>query len=151
MSAETASQPGASGASPADASRPSDASDGAGAPQGASTPDGVRAQSGTHEVVMALLKQQEALLAELRWAYDQLERTEESEIVALKARVAQLEEQSSGRTSSGSLVRGTTTVAARTRRRLALSWQDPDRAVRLVGRRLRRPIGRLARRAGISR
>ncbi|WP_010524646.1 hypothetical protein [Nesterenkonia sp. F] len=162
MTAETASQPEASGTSPAD---DAEARQPAAAP--AETPE-TRTQDGTHEVVMALLTQQEALLAELRWAYDELERTQEVEIVQLKSRLARLEEQaglasdvpgasassastgSSGSSgSSGSAA--VSSFAARTRRRVELSVQDPDRAVREAGRRLRRPIGRIARRAGISR
>ncbi|GAB3178940.1 hypothetical protein GCM10027060_05810 [Nesterenkonia halophila] len=160
MTAETASQPDASGPSPAEtpAARTQD-----------STQDGTQDRS--HEVVMALLTQQEALLAELRWAYDELERTQDSEIVQLKSRLARLEEQAglalgaSGAqgsqgaqgtaasvVASGSSGSATpSSFAARTRRRVELSLQDPDRAVREVGRRLRRPVGRIARRAGISR
>ncbi|GAA3287761.1 hypothetical protein [Nesterenkonia halobia] len=152
MTAETASQPDAPSPAETPAARAQD-----------STQDGTQDRS--QEVVMALLTQQEALLAELRWAYDELERTQDSEIVQLKSRLARLEEQAglapgaqgaSGASattgasgSSGSAA--SSSFAARTRRRVALSLQDPDRAVREAGRRLRRPIGRIARRAGISR
>lgn len=172
MTAETASQPDASAPSPA-------------APPADRTQDSTqdrtqdRAQDGSHEVVMALLTQQEALLAELRWAYDELERTQDSELVQLKARLARLEEQAgltgdAAAASGASGARGAaasagtsgsagtagaaasslsslSSFAARTRRRVELSIQDPDRAVREAGRRLRRPVARIARRAGISR
>lgn len=166
MTAETASQPDASGPSPAETP----------AAPAARTQDGTqdRARDGSQEVVMALLTQQEALLAELRWAYDELERTQDSEIVQLKSRLARLEEQaglapdapgasgastatgasgsagSAGSAGSSSLS-SLSAFAARTRRRVELSLQDPERAVREAGRRLRRPIDRIARRTGASR
>ncbi|MDS2172427.1 MULTISPECIES: hypothetical protein [unclassified Nesterenkonia] len=107
------------------------------------------------DVIVALLGQQEALLAELRWAYDQLERTQEADIAELRSRVAKLEHRVAARRQAPTPpVTGSSpdeSPASRMRRRLESAVQDPERTVRAASRRVRRQVGKVARRAGISR
>lgn len=105
------------------------------------------AASGDHlspeDVVVALLRQQETLLAELSWAYEQLERSQDSEITALRSRVSSLEyrvaNKLKGRSGPQSST-GPTAPAhmAGTRKRVNFALRHPLRAIRIAERRLRR-------------
>lgn len=102
----------------------------------------------TREVVVELLTQHQALLTELRWAYDQLERVQEVDIAALKQRVSELEQRrparKAGKTASAS-------ATSRMRKRVEFTLQHPDKAVRVAGRKLARPFEQVVRRAGLDR
>jgi len=94
------------------------------------------------EVVTALLQQQETLLAELSWAYEQLERSQESDLAEVRARLSQLEyrvaRSGKGRAlpaeQEGSSAPG---WFAGTRKRVEFTVRYPRRAIRLAERRLR--------------
>lgn len=94
------------------------------------------------EVVTALLRQQEALLAELSWAYDQLERSQESELTEIRSRMNQLEYRVA-RTNKGRPIpvdqEGSERSGwlASTRKRVEFSVRNPRRALRIAERRLR--------------
>lgn len=102
----------------------------------------------TREVVVELLTQHQALLTELRWAYDQLERVQEVDIAALKQRVSELEHRSSSRKSAKAV---SATATSKLRKRVEFTLHHPDKAVRVAGRRLARPFEQVARRAGFER
>ncbi|MCH8565394.1 hypothetical protein LTH96_06620 [Nesterenkonia sp. LB17] len=102
----------------------------------------------TREVVVELLKQHQALLSELHWAYGQLERVQEVDIAALKQRVSELEQRRpGGKTSRATSV----TASSKLRKRVEFTFQHPDKAARAAGRKLSRPFEQVARRAGFSR
>lgn len=102
----------------------------------------------TREVIVELLTQHQALLTELRWAYDQLERVQEVDIAALKQRVSELEQRRPARTSSKAV---STSASAKLRKRVEFTLAHPDKAVRVAGRKISRPFGQVARRAGLDR
>ncbi|MBO0596098.1 hypothetical protein I2485_11670 [Nesterenkonia sp. E16_7] len=102
----------------------------------------------TREVVVELLRQHQALLTELRWAYDQLERVQEVDIAALKQRVSELEQRSSSRKSARA---ASATATSKLRKRVEFTLHHPDKAVRVAGRKLARPFEQVARRAGFER
>ncbi|WP_218219773.1 hypothetical protein [Nesterenkonia sp. Act20] len=105
------------------------------------------------QVVVALLRQQESLLSELSWAYEQLERSQEQELVEIKSRVNQLERQVS-KTGGGRFLPATLAgeapsgLIAVTRRRLEFSIRNPRKALKLAERRLRRQSDAPALEAG---
>lgn len=102
----------------------------------------------TREVVVELLKQHQALLTELHWAYGQLERVQEVDIAALKQRVSELEDhRPGGKDSRAASAAG----SSKTRKRVEFTLQHPDKAARAAGRKLSRPFERVARRAGFNR
>ncbi|MBE1513405.1 hypothetical protein [Nesterenkonia halotolerans] len=109
---------------------------------------GAELSQDTRDLVLSLLQQQQALLQELRWAYDQLERVQEVDLAQLRARVTELEE---GGSSLSSALPTPLSLSTSARKKLQFSVQHPDRAVRAAGRKLRRPLGQVARKAGISR
>lgn len=109
------------------------------APEGADSGD----QLSPEDVVVALLRQQETLLAELSWAYEQLERSQESEIAALRSRVSSLEyrvaKKLKGRSApERDLGPASPSFLTDTRKRLDFTLRHPRRAVRAAERRLRR-------------
>ncbi|MCH8561230.1 MULTISPECIES: hypothetical protein [unclassified Nesterenkonia] len=102
----------------------------------------------TREVVVELLTQHQALLTELRWAYDQLERVQEVDIAALKQRVSELEQRRPARKTAKA---ASASASSRMRKRVEFTLQHPDKAVRVAGRKLARPFEQVARRAGFDR
>ncbi|GAB3193414.1 hypothetical protein GCM10027061_25840 [Nesterenkonia suensis] len=102
-------------------------------------------------MIVALLGQQEALLAELRWAYDQLERTQESDISELRSRVTRLEHrltadrQTTAASPKSSAQASSESRAGRVLRRVESAVHDPERALRAATRRVRREVGRVGR------
>lgn len=100
------------------------------------------------EVVVELLKQHQALLVELRWAYGQLERVQEVDISGLKQRVSELEQRRPGTMTAKAASASTT---SKFRKRMEFTLRHPDMAARAAGRKLRRPLGQAARRSGFSR
>lgn len=97
------------------------------------------------DVIVALLEQQEAMLSELRWAYAQLERLQDTDIAELKQRVAELEE-GMAKAESSKLIPDLG-FAAKTKRRVEFTLQHPDRAARVA----RQKLSRVAKKAGIAR
>lgn len=97
------------------------------------------------EVIVALLEQQEAMLSELRWAYAQLERLQDTEVAQLKQRVAELEE-AMAKAESNRLIPDLG-FAAKTRKRVEFTLQHPDRAARVA----RQKLSRVAKKAGFPR
>lgn len=97
------------------------------------------------EVIVALLEQQEAMLSELRWAYAQLERLQDTEVAQLKQRVAELEE-AMAKAESHRLIPDLG-FAAKTRKRVEFTLQHPDRAARVA----RQKLSRVAKKAGFPR
>lgn len=97
------------------------------------------------EVIVALLEQQEAMLSELRWAYAQLERLQDTEVAQLKQRVAELEE-AMAKAESNKLIPDLG-FAAKTRKRVEFTLQHPDRAARVA----RQKLSRVAKKAGFPR
>lgn len=97
------------------------------------------------EVIVALLEQQEAMLSELRWAYAQLERLQDTEVAQLKQRVAELEE-AMAKAESSRLIPDLG-FAAKTRKRVEFTLQHPDRAARVA----RQKLSRVAKKAGFLR
>lgn len=100
-------------------------------------------QLSPEEVVVALLRQQETLLAELSWAYEQLERSQESEIAALRSRVSSLEYRVAKKLKGRSAPPSSSGPAApshviSTRKRMNFALRHPRRAIRAAERRLRR-------------
>lgn len=102
----------------------------------------------TREVLVELLTQHQALLTELRWAYDQLERVQEVDVASLKQRVSELEQRRPGRKTAQA---ASASVSSRMRKRVEFTLQHPDKAVRVAGRKLARPFEQVARRAGFER
>ncbi|MCH8571313.1 hypothetical protein LSI54_08085 [Nesterenkonia sp. AY15] len=99
-------------------------------------------QLSPEEVVVALLRQQETLLAELSWAYEQLERSQESEIAALRSRVSSLEYRVAKKLKGRSIPQNDTGRPASsfltdTRKRVDFTIRHPRRAIRAAERRLR--------------
>ena len=96
-----------------------------------------------NQVVVALLQQQETLLAELSWAYEQLERSQQSEIAELRSRVSSLEYrvakkgkgQSIPPNHAGSIRPSFLSV---TRKRVDFTVRHPQMAMKAARRRLRR-------------
>ena len=89
-----------------------------------------------------LLRQQETLLAELSWAYEQLERSQESEIAALRSRVSSLEYRVAKKLKGRSAPQNEAGPVAQPRSRSARTRLDfalrhPRRAIRAAERRLR--------------
>ena len=116
-------------------------------PSGVDGDDKDRASSGdqlsSEDVVVTLLRQQETLLAELSWAYEQLERSQESEIAALRARVSSLEYRVAKKLKGRSAPKADTeqsspSYLASTRKRVDFAIRHPRRAIRAAERRLRR-------------
>lgn len=97
------------------------------------------------DVIVALLEQQEAMLRELRWAYAQLERLQDTDIVQLKQRVAELE-LAMAKAESRKLIPDLG-FAAKTKKRVEFTLQHPDRAARVA----RQKISRVAKKAGFPR
>ncbi|GAA1142972.1 hypothetical protein [Nesterenkonia lutea] len=94
------------------------------------------------EVVTALLRQQKALLAELSWAYNQLERSQESDLAEIRSRLSQLEyrlaKSGKGRALPASEDGSpSTSWFAGTRKRVEFTVRNPRKALRLAERRLR--------------
>lgn len=90
----------------------------------------------TQDLVVALLRQQETLLTELRWAYDQLERVNDFELTELRERVTRLEGKkriTAPAESTASLV----SVAQKTKRRVQFAIQEPWLATQAAKRRLK--------------
>ncbi|MGJ9371534.1 hypothetical protein [Nesterenkonia sp. CF4.4] len=99
-------------------------------------------QLSPEEVVVALLRQQETLLAELSWAYEQLERSQESEIAALRSRVSSLEYRVAKKLKGRSAPQNDTGPVApphstSARKRLDFAIRHPRRAISAAERRLR--------------
>lgn len=123
-------------------------------PERTSTPN-EEATLSPEQVVVALLRQQESLLSELNWAYEQLERSQEQELVDIKARVTQLERQAS-KTGGGRFLPATgageapSGLIAVTRKRVEFSIRNPRKALKLAERRLRRPSSAPTLEAGRS-
>lgn len=93
----------------------------------------------TQDVVVALLRQQEALLTELRWAYDQLERVQDAELTELRERVAQLESRK--RTVAPAQTTASLgSFAQKTRRRVEFTLQEPRLAARAAKRKLKKIV-----------
>lgn len=121
-------------------------------PAPAPAPNGPGAESDlaedSRDVILELLRQHQALLTELRWAYGQLERVQEVDIAALKQRVSELEQRSPGGKAD---VPASQTASSKIRKRVEFTLQHPDRAARAAGRKLTKPFGQVTRRAGFNR
>ena len=94
------------------------------------------------EVLTELLQQQKTLLAELSWAYEQLERFQETDLAEIRSRLHQLEYQVSRSGKARFLSPDSETSAApgwlaSTRKRVEFTVRNPKKALRIAERRLR--------------